>query len=161
MDSEKTLKTIEKLMTENSRLQLEVQQAIKGKFPDSYLAPDHGAISLELLRNAGLGRYFRDDRGRDPNLYELISEASETLTAYNMDLEDKNQQIKQLYKREEDILKALQGGEIEGIRNATVRQASRTRAILELIKIRLARLEKTNDDLARLYVEVKDFLGEE
>lgn len=163
MDSENTLKTIEKLMTENSRLQLELQQAIKGRMPDSYLPPDLGVYCMELLSQAGIGKTFREINGREPSLYDMIHEACDSIYSLTAVIDDKDYQLKTLLNREELVNKALNGADLDENekRSKVVKQASRIRAILELIKIRLSRFAKTNDDLTRLYEEVKDFLGVE
>lgn len=157
MSSSKSLTAIENLVIENSRLHKELQVIKTGDNVDAYTPHRDADYALDTLRQLGFGH-------EKPNatLAELVKEMASNVLNLKKHFIETDKYLKGYAAREQAILNISAGQDFdEGLRGTlSVREVSKLRGTLEMVKIRLERLEKFNynEEINQLHMDLDKFL---
>jgi hypothetical protein len=151
------LQTIEKLVAENSRLHKEIQELRTSGNVDAY-APYHDAgFAFDTLKHLGYGRDVPDI-----TLVGLVNDVSKKTLSMAQAYADCERYIVSSQARDKAVLGICAGHELDEKHAAhpVVRNVSKLRGTLEMVKIRLERLEKFNynEEINQLHFDLDKFL---
>lgn len=159
----KTLSTVEALMTENSRLKQELEQAIKRVMPPSYITQDVMRECLDIFRSLGLGKNRRPNESSvDTEFRDMVLEAYNAYQKIHKDNAVYKLDYETIYKKFQMVAQAAEGVEVaklpQGPIDNVVNKVANQRAVLEMIAVRLERWRERDPDLGKLREDVVNYL---
>ncbi len=157
MGSKETLKTIENLVDENNRLNKELQVLRTGNDVEAYTPYRDAGYAVDVLKKVGFGI-------KQPNatLAQLITEMADFTMRLRQDYNEVEKYAMTYKARQDAIIKICSGLDCDPLHRANdvVDRVSRLRGTLEMVKIRLERLEKFNynEEINQLHFDLENFL---
>lgn len=153
------------LMTENSRLKLELDQAIKKVMPASYITQDVARDCIDVLKSVGMGRKrkFLAD-GPDSELRDMIVELRDNYEVAFSEIGVYKREYERVYTKFQLVTKAIEGADFEHFVeepiDKIISRVMNLRGVLETIAIRLERWQEREPELNKLRGDVLGYLEE-
>jgi hypothetical protein len=153
-----TLATIEKLVAENSRIQKELQVLRTGDNVAAYTPYQDAGYALDTLKALGFCAGNTDATLTD--LMKDMESKVSNMIAHNVKLEEA---IKYAKVKDEAVWKTIAGQDCDEdttMRYPVVRHISKLRGTLEMVMMRLERIEKIapNEEINQLHFDLDKFL---
>lgn len=166
----KTLHTIEGLVVENSRLKKELEQAIAKFAPPSYISQDVARDCIDILKSLGAGRkrVYTNEKGEgapSTELRDMVLELRDLYQRLYSDIQVFKEEYEFVVSKTKMIEAALHGVEVQEDKltliydqMGTVKRAKHLRAVLEMVAIRLERLQDREPELKGLHTDITAYL---